>query len=406
MTVPPTSRPKWFGRPLFAGLVVLGAAVAVLAWHFSAAEPSQQAPRASPPGVPVSAAVSSRATVPVYLHGLGTVQAFNSVLVRARVDGTVMSFAVAEGQDVKKDALIAVIDPRPYQVALDAALAKKAQDEALLANAKRDLGRYASLAQKDFASHQQVDTQKSAVDQGTATLQGDDAAIQAAQLNLSFAYIRSPIDGRVGLRLVDEGNLVHAADASGIVTITQVQPISVVFTLPQANLPKITQAMATQKLEVSALAPDSAAILGTGELLTADNAIDTTTGTIKLKATFPNAQRTLWPGQFVEARLSLPPRTDVVTVPTPAVQHGPNGLYVYLIKPDMTVGLQPVTVDQDDGTTSVVTTGLQPGQQVVLSGQSRLQNGSKISIRNTDNHSQDAGSDASGAPTPSTGSGG
>jgi membrane fusion protein, multidrug efflux system len=298
--------------------------------------------------------------------------------VRPRVDGTLMDVKVTEGQEVKKGDLIAVIDPRPYQASLDAAMAKKAQDEAQLANARSDLARYTSLARQDFASRQQVETQQASVAQLTAALKGDDAMVATALLNLSFCYILSPIDGRVGLRLIDPGNLVHATDAGGILNIAQLHPISVVFTLPQDNLPKITDAMAGGKLAVRAYTGDDKTELGQGELLTPDNSIDTTTGTIKLKANFPNATNKLWPGQFVNARMLLETRHDALTVPSQAVQHGPTGLYAYVVKPDSTVARQDIEVDQDTGKLAVVTKGLAAGDRVVLTGQSRLQNGSRV----------------------------
>ncbi len=329
------------------------------------------------PAVPVSIATSVRQDVPLWLRGLGTVQALNMVTVRARVDGTLEKFPVTEGQLVKQGTLLAVIDPRPYQAALDQANAKKAQDEAQLANAKLDMQRYASLAMKDFASHQQVDTQTAMVNQFTAALKGDDAAIETAQLNLSFCYIMAPFDGRIGLRLVDPGNLVHATDPGGIVTITQVHPISVVFTLPQANLPAIVTEMAKGSLEVAAWSSNDKTPLAQGTLLTPDNAIDTTTGTIRLKATFANQDDKLWPGQFVDARLKLRTDTQVVAVPTPAVQHGPTGLYVYIVKPDSTVQRQSIEA-LDRGPIMVVTKGLDAGQQIVLDGQSRLENGTRV----------------------------
>ncbi len=330
------------------------------------------------PAVPVTTAVATRQDVPVVLRGLGTVQAFNAVTVKARVDGTLMEVKVTEGQEVKKGDLIAVIDPRPYQAALDAAQAKKAQDQALLDNAQRDLSRYSSLARQDFASRQQVDTQQAQVAQQTAALKGDDASVATAQLNLSFAYILSPIDGRVGLRQVDAGNLIHANDAGGILSIAQFHPISVVFTLPQQNVPKVTAAMAKGALPVTAYASDDKTLLGEGTLLTPDNAIDSSTGTIKLKATFQNAQNRLWPGQFVNAHLLVATRPDVLTVPSLAVQHGPSGLYAYVVKPDQTVARQDIEVDQDNGTLAVVTKGLDPGVKVVVAGQSRLQNGTRV----------------------------
>jgi multidrug efflux system membrane fusion protein len=329
------------------------------------------------PTIPVTTGKSERQDVPVWLRGLGTVQALNTVTVRSRVDGTLDKFPVTEGQMVKQGTLIGVIDPRPYQAALDAAAAKKAQDEAQLVNAKLDLQRYSNLAQKDFASHQQVDTQVAMVNQYTAALKGDDAAIETAQLNLSFCYITAPFDGRVGLRLVDPGNMVHATDSGGIVTLTQVHPITVVFTLPQRNLPSIVEAMGSRRLEVAAWSNDNATELAKGMLLTPDNAIDTTTGTIRLKATFENLDDKLWPGQFVEAQLLLRTEQQKVTVPTRAVQHGPAGLYVYVVRPDATVQRQAIEAE-DRGPVMVVTKGLDAGQAIVLDGQSRLENGSHI----------------------------
>lgn len=348
-------------------------AVAMLPWHVAAvAQPLQ-----GPPAVPVTTTKATRQDVPVWLTGLGMVQALNTVLVRARVDGTLQKFAVTEGQMVTRGTLLAVIDPRPYQAVLDQALAKKAEDEAQLVNAKLDLQRYSTLATKDFASRQQVDTQVALVNQTRAALKGDDAAIESAQLNLGFCFISAPFDGRIGLRRVDPGNLVHATDAGGIVTITQVQPITVMFTLPQADLPAIVTAMGKGAMTVVARTSDTKLALAQGTLLTPDNAIDATTGTIRLKATFPNEDNKLWPGQFVEARALL--RTDraVVTVPTPAVQHGPAGLYVYVVKPDSTVQRQPVQA-VDRGPVMVVTAGLDAGQKVVLDGQSRLENGVRV----------------------------
>jgi membrane fusion protein, multidrug efflux system len=325
--------------------------------------------------VPVTTTTAQRQDVPVWLRGLGTVQALNTVTVRARVDGTLDKFPVTEGQMVSHGTVLAVIDPRPYQAVLDQAVAKKAQDQAQLANAKLDLQRYSSLAKQDFASRQQVDTQVALVNRYTAALQGDDAAIEAAQLNLSFCYITAPFDGRIGLRLVDPGNLVHATDAGGIVSITQVHPITVVFTLPQDDLPPILAAMARHKLTVAALSNN--ARLAQGTLLTPDNAIDTTTGTIRLKAVFPNQDDKLWPGQFVAADLLLRTEPGMVTVPTPAVQHGPNGLYVYVVRPDATVQRQAVEAE-DRGAVMAITKGLAAGQTVVLNGQSRLENGMHV----------------------------
>jgi membrane fusion protein, multidrug efflux system len=344
--------------------------------------------RAQPAGVPVSVAKTARQDVAIWLRGIGTVQANYAVSIRPRVDGTLTEVPVKEGEDVKKGQLLAVIDPRPYQAILDAAMAKKQQDQAQLGNAKADFERYSSLVKRDFASRQQLDTQTMVVKQMTAQIQGDDAQIEAAQLNLSFCYITAPFDGRVGLRTVDPGNIVHANEPTPIMSITQVQPISVTFTLPQDTLGQITAAMAQHPLDVMAFAADDTTELDRGVLLTIDNAIDTSTGTIKLKATFPNTNRTLWPGQFVRARLLLGTEPNVVTAPTMAVQHGPNGLYVYQVKPDNTVAVQPVTISREEGGKSVISGGLSEGAMVVTAGQSRLQSGAKVAVRD----------DAAGAP--------
>ena len=297
------------GWPLALVLGVLMAAGlgAILLEPSTAQQPQ---PQSGPPLVPVSIARVTRQDVPIYLKGLGSVQAFNAVLVRARVDGTLTEFPVTEGQEVKQGDLIAVIDPRPYQAALDAAMAKKSQDDADFVNSKSDLARYTSLEQKSFASHQQVDTQQALVNHMTAAIAGDNAAIEMAKLNLSYCFITSPIQGRVGLRQVDPGNLVHASDAAGIVTITQIHPISALFTVPQDSLPTISVAMEKGKLPVIAFAADDKTQLDQGALLTPDNAIDASTGTIKLKATFPNPHNTLWPGQFINARLQLGHRAE------------------------------------------------------------------------------------------------
>jgi multidrug efflux system membrane fusion protein len=349
----------------------------------------------TPPTIPVAVAPAARQDVPLYLKGLGSVQAFNGVLVRARVDGTLTEVPVTEGQDVKQGDLLAVIDPRPFQRALDASAAKQAQDQADLDNAKQDLARYTVLAQKSFASTQQVDTQRALVNHLTAAITGDVAAVEAAKLNLSFCFITSPVDGRVGLRLVDPGNLVHASDMTGIITVTQVHPISVTFTLPQDQLTQVNLAMADGKLPVLAYSSDDKTLLDQGTLLTPDNAIDPSTGTIKLKATFPNPRNTLWPGQFVNAHLLVSTDKNALAVPSTAVLHGPSGLYVYVVKPDMTVARQVVEVQRDDGMVAIITKGLADGDRVVTDGQSRLQVGTRVAV--TDASQQAAAPTKSGS---------
>jgi membrane fusion protein, multidrug efflux system len=357
------------------GALILAAGAALVPAHRPAAQ--QPPPAAALPAVPVTTAKSQRQDVPVWLRGLGTVQALNTVTVRTRVDGTLDKFPVTEGQLVTQGTLLGVIDPRPYKAVLDQAVAKKAQDDAQLVNARLDLVRYSNLAKNDFASRQQVDTQVALVNQYVATLKGDDASIEAAQLNLSFCYIIAPFDGRVGLRQVDPGNLLHVTDPGGIATLTQVHPITVVFTLPQDDLPAIVDAMAKRQLEVAAWSSDDKLPLARGTLLTPDNAIDTTTGTIRLKATFQNQDDKLWPGQFVDAQLLLRTEPQVVAVPNRAVQHGPNGLYVYVVRPDATVQRQAIDAE-DRGPVMVVTKGLDVGQVIVLDGQSRLENGMHV----------------------------
>jgi multidrug efflux system membrane fusion protein len=334
------------------------------------------------PSIPVSVASVIRQDVPILLRNIGAVQAFQAVAVHARVDGTLDKVLFEEGQDVTRGDRLALIDPRPYAAALAQAQAKKIYDQVQLENAKRDLARYQTLVRNDFASRQQLDTQTAAVGQISATLVGDDAAIAAAQLNLDFCTITSPIDGRVGLRQVDAGNFVHASDTSplGIVTITQIHPVAVVFTLPQDTLPRIQTAMAGSKLMVLAYASDDRTLLGKGELLTTDNAIDQTTGTIKLKAVFANQDNRLWPNQFINVRLQLEVQKGALTVPSITVQRSQTSLYVFVLKPDSTVAIQPVEVGQDDGTTAVITEGLDDGVKVVVNGMSRLQNGSRVTV--------------------------
>jgi multidrug efflux system membrane fusion protein len=338
-------------------------------------------PRAqAPSGIPVQVAKAEVRDVPIILRNIGSVQAFNADLVRARVDGTIEKVFFTEGQDVKAGDPLVQIDPRPYAAAYAAALAKRASDAAILANAQRDLSRYSSLVRQDFASRQQVDTQQSTVQQTQAAIQGDDAQIMSAKLNLDYATVRSPIDGRVGLRLVDVGNLVHANDATGIVNVTQIHPISVVFTLPQEDLPQIQDGMARGTLPVTAYAANDQLELGTGQLLTIDDEIDTNTGTIKLKATFPNPDSRLWPGEFINAHVQVGEVRHALVVPLDAVEHGPDGLYVFAVQPDQTVKMTTVETGLDDGHDVVITKGLAADAEVVINGQSRLQDGSHIAI--------------------------
>ena len=330
--------------------------------------------------IPVTVVMPVREDVPVLARAIGTVQAFQSVVVRARVDGTLDKVLFTEGQQVKPGEVLARLDPRPYQAALDQAVAKRAADEAMLANARGDLVRYADLAQSQVASRQRLELQRANVAQAEANVHGGDASIAAAQLNLDFTRITAPIEGRVGLRQIDPGNYIRAADpaSTGIVTIAQIHPIALIYTLPQDALPEVQKAMRQGKLQVLAYGSDDRTKLSEGELLTIDSAIDASTGTIKLKAVFANTDDNLWPGQFVNVRTQLSIRHGALTVPSAAVQRGPNGLYVFLVKPDSTAALQPIDVDQDDGQTAVVAKGLSRGERVVLAGQSRLSIGARV----------------------------
>jgi multidrug efflux system membrane fusion protein len=384
-------------RPLAraARLKLLALLSAALLASASSVAQTQAGPGAPPP---VTIGRAARQDVPVYATGLGTVQAYQSVLVRARVDGTLERIAFTEGQDVKPGDLLAVIDPRPYAALLAQAQAKRAADQAMLQNNKLDLARYASLARTNFASRQQLDTQQATVAQTTANLQGDEAAEATASLNLSFCNITSPIEGVVGLRQVDVGNLVHSTDTGGIVTITQVEPISVVFTLPEEQLPAVRAAMAAGGTQggasggaagvahghappVEAFTSDGGTKLSEGTLLTPSNTIDATTATIALKATFANTDRKLWPGQFVSARIQLDVLHDAVTVPAPAVQHGPDGLYVFLVKPDHTAVMQKVSLGYQGEGRVVITSGLQGGEDVITDGMVRVQSGQKVDAK-------------------------
>jgi multidrug efflux system membrane fusion protein len=360
--------------------VLIAAATVFAVSSLSRQATAQQPAVPQPPAVPVSVATVSRQDVPLWLHGLGTVQAFYSVQLRPKVDGTLLQVPVAEGQEVKQGDLLAVIDPKPYQAVLDAAKAKKLQDQADLANAKRDLERYDSLAKQDFASHQQVDTQLALVSHMVAAMAGDDAQIEAAQLNVDYCYIAAPFQGRVGLRTVDPGNFVRAAEVTPLMPLSQIRPIAVTFTVPQDALAQVQDTLRNGAAPVVAYASDDKTELDRGTLLTIDNAIDSTTGTIKLKAAFPNEASHLWPGQFINTRLLLGTAKNVLTVPSAAVLHGQDRLYVYMLNPNQTATVRTVEIKGDDGTVAILTKGLEAGQTVVTDGQSRLLEGSPVTI--------------------------
>jgi membrane fusion protein, multidrug efflux system len=364
-------------------MLMAGVALAILAAGVVQMQGPAQSAVAAPAvsGVRVSTARATARDVPVLLSNIGTVQAYQSVLVRSQVDGTLESVNFTEGQIVRPGELLAQIDPRMYQATLDAAKAKKASDTATLANDRLNTARDLALLKNHYQSQQIYDNDASAVAQLQATLQGDDAAIAAAQLNLDFTKITAPIGGRVGLRLVDPGNQIHATDTTGIVQLDQIQPITVIFSLPQDELPEVQAGMAQGHLPVLARTPDGAKLLAQGQLLTVDDEIDQTTGTFRIKAVFPNQNMALWPGQAVNAAVQATVLKQAVTVPSMAINHGPDGLYVFAVQPDRTVQMQAVTVRQDDGQTAVVQSGLVPGTLVVTNGQYKLQNGTKIAAQ-------------------------
>ncbi len=333
---------------------------------------------ATPPAVPVTLATVSRADFPVYLNGLGTVQGLNTVTVRSRVDGQVDTIAFKEGQPVKQGDLIAQIDPRPYQAALDQAKAKKAQDQANLANAQLDLQRYTKLG--DFATRQQTDTQRSTVAQVTAQITADEAAIASAQTQLDYTTLRAPISGVTGLRLVDQGNIVNAATQTGIVTIAQIEPISVVFTAPQEQLSDIHDANAAGPVKVSALTTDGKRLLSEGSLAVINNTVDTTSGTIRLKANFDNQDHQLWPGQSVSTRLLATTLKDVTVVPDDAVQRGSDGLYAFTVNADNKAELRKIKVGKSVDGRTVIEQGLSPGERVIVAGQYKVQPGIGVSV--------------------------
>ncbi len=368
-------------------LVILIAVGAALYYVFTVAPPKSQ--QRSPFGaeggpVPVLAATAAKADVPVYLDAVGTIKALNTVTVSPQVDGKLLSVNFKEGDDVKKGAVLARIDPTLYQAQLDQAVAKKAQDEAQLANAKLDLDRYEKLAATNATTRQQADTQKALVAQDVALVQSDQAAIENAQATLGYTTIVAPIAGRTGIRQLDEGNIVHAASSPTIVVITQMKPISVIFNLPQQNIGQVNDAFAKGPLQVDALRPDNNAVIDHGTLRVLDNQVDQTTGTVKLKAEFPNSDEKLWPGQFVNVRLLIDTLKDVVTIPTGAVQRGPNGTFVFVVKDDNTASMRPIVVQKQDETQTVVKSGVAVGERVVTTGFVRLTDGSKIAIGSAD----------------------
>jgi multidrug efflux system membrane fusion protein len=359
---------------------------------------SKSSKKGGPGGMAVSVAVAKVSTMdlPVYLSGLGSVEAFNTVVVKSRIDGQLVQINFREGQEVKKGDLLAVIDPRPYQVALAQMEATLYKDQSALKDAKLNMDRFAGLVKDGVIPQQQYDTQVSLVGQLEGAVRADQANVDNQKLNLVYSQITAPVSGRVGLRQVDIGNIVHAADPNGMLVITQLQPIAVIFTLPEDNLSNVQKHLQKGPLEVEAYSRDDQTKLATGKLLTIDNQIDPTTGTAKLKAVFDNHERSLWPNQFTNAHLLLEVRKNSVVVPTPAIQRGPQGAYVFTVKSDKTADMRPVTVTFSQGNFTAVASGVAPGDLVVTDGQDKLQPGTPLLIRGG----------PGGSPSPASGDAG
>jgi multidrug efflux system membrane fusion protein len=386
---------------LLAGFTLAGLSVLFLTGcQGSSAKETKAQAAAANRAVPVATSNASQRDMPVYLTGLGSVSAFNTVSVKSRVDGQLVSVNFKEGQQVKKGDLLAQIDPRAFEVQLEQAQAQLFRDQAQLRDANLNYERFKDLFEKSGAlSQQQVDTQKALADQLEGTVRADQATIDNAKLQITYSHIIAPISGRVGLRMVDAGNIVHATDPNPMMVITQLQPISVIFTFPEDSLPIVSQKMKQGTLTVDAFSRDDQTKLATGKLLTIDNEIDQTTGTGKLKANFDNADNALWPNQFVNIRLLLDVRKNSIVIPSVAVQTGPQGTFVYVVKQDKTVEARPVTVAMTQANQSAISNGIQIGEAVVTDGQDKLSSGAKVEPHT---QTRNANAPQSPAPTPAS----
>jgi multidrug efflux system membrane fusion protein len=359
---------------LVVAIAVATGAVSFVLWHRG--QPVARA--ATSPTVPVTVSAVSQRDVPIFLESLGTVQASNTVAVHSQIDGKLQSVNFVEGQEVHKGDTLAVIDPRALQAVLDQAIAKKAQDEAQLIAAQKDLDRFKTLLTKAAGTQQSVDQQQGKVDQLKATIDADQAAIESAQTQLSYTTITAPFDGRVGFRQVDAGNIIHANDTNPLTVLTQIKPSIAIFTLPQKDLADVRDAMLQGPVPVIAMDQDNTRQLAQGELMLIDNQIDQTTSSIRLKARFANEDDRLWPGEFVRLRVRAATRDGAVTIPPTAVQRGPQGLYAWVVKPDNTAEQRPIETAPVDNDTTIVTKGLKVGERVVVNGQYRLQAGTRV----------------------------
>jgi multidrug efflux system membrane fusion protein len=371
---------------IWGTILVLGAAAIVVSIWLNPSRTSSAKPEVED-NVPVATAKARREDVPVYLDGLGKVQALNTVTIRAQIDGKIMEAAFHEGQNVRAGDLLLQIDPRPYQAALDQAIAKQNQDQAQLGYAQKVLERDTGLFDKKIIDRQSLDLQQATTAQLEALVKADEAAVANAKVQLEFTKITAPIDGRVGLRLVDQGNIVHANDQAGLAVITQLQPISVVFTLPEGNLREITKKLKTngtdESLAVAAVDPQTNQILGQGELRAMDNQVDDATGTIKMKAVFQNRQFELWPGQFVNIRLLVDTRRQQLVVPSSAVNQGPSGEFIYIIRPDLIAEVRAIGAGISEDGSTVIESGVSEGDTVVVDGQYLLKSNARVQLKNS-----------------------
>src|SRR6476659_1830655 len=391
--------------PIAVGIAVVAAVGLYVMYGQQQQEQKQRRARANQDQpAPVLVARANVADVPIYLDAVGNTRALNTLTVRPQVGGQIVKIAFKEGQDVTKGFVLAEIDPRTYQAQYDQAVATKAKDEATAANARIDLERYTRLAAMNSGSKQQADTQRALVAQLEAQVQGDQAAIDNARTMLSYTKITSPIDGRTGIRMVDEGNLVQANDTQGFVVITQIQPISVLFNLPQQQFQQVSKAFAKGPLTVDALAGDNRSTLDQGTLQVIDNQMDQTTGTIRMKAEFPNANLQLWPGQFTNIRVLVDTLKQVVVVPTAAVQRGPQGAFVYVVEPENKVAVRSVTVAQQDDTRAVISDGIKAEERVVTTGFTRLSNGTRVAVQQGEGGPQSSAENTAD-PQPAAGDG-
>jgi len=371
---------------IWGTILVLGAATIVVSIWLNPSRTSSAKPEVED-NVPVATAKARREDVPVYLDGLGKVQALNTVTIRAQIDGKIMEVTFHEGQNVRAGDLLLQIDPRPYQAALDQAIAKQNQDQAQLGYAQKVLERDTGLFDKKIIDRQSLDLQQATTAQLEALVKADEAAVANAKVQLEFTKITAPIDGRVGLRLVDQGNIVHANDQAGLAVITQLQPISVIFTLPEGNLREITKKLKTngtdESLAVAAVDPQTNQILGQGELRAMDNQVDDATGTIKMKAVFQNRQFELWPGQFVNIRLLVDTRRQQLVVPSSAVNQGPSGEFIYIIRPDLIAEVRAVEAGISEDGSTVIESGVSEGDTVVVDGQYLLKSNARVQLKNS-----------------------